>query len=491
MENRRIEIALISDLHYYSETLGNTGRAYELRSGSDQKCLAETKAIIKAAFNEIAQSDCSAVLIAGDVTNDGEEASHLELVKELRELRKHKPVYVITATHDWCSDKNARRYQGNETFHDVKTLSPPEIRELYRNFGASDAISEFETHLGNASYCVKLGAGFRLLALNDDSNGKGKAGYTDEHLKWILEQIEDAKKSGDQIIAMQHHLLFPSISPLINSTQIIGESEKISETLADAGLEFIFVGHSHMQRTSKYVSKNNNTIYQVNLGSLTGYPAPITYFTIEDEKAVIEVKRVESFTYNDKEYSSNFLRKHTAGVLTNLFDSTEKCKAEFIERAAALGIKGRKIKRLFPLFKLIFSLINKSTVGKAGRIINFFTFGLGIDKKALKEAKDKKLKDIVISHFLSVFDGTVVQYSPWDPIFIITHDAASLPRRIISKLPLKSLKKPSVQNTLKEIEVIAEKLVSPPDISNTYAVIELSKDLVKEETINIQEKQSV
>ena len=39
-------LAFIADLHYYSPKLGVTGRAYDLRQGSDQKCLAESGAII-------------------------------------------------------------------------------------------------------------------------------------------------------------------------------------------------------------------------------------------------------------------------------------------------------------------------------------------------------------------------------------------------------------------------------------------------------------
>ena len=51
------KFTFLADLHYYSKTLGTSGRAYELRSGSDQKCLAESGAIIDAAFDHLAQSD--------------------------------------------------------------------------------------------------------------------------------------------------------------------------------------------------------------------------------------------------------------------------------------------------------------------------------------------------------------------------------------------------------------------------------------------------
>ena len=64
--------AFLADIHYYSPKLGTTGRAYELRSGSDQKCLAESGAVVDAAFDILANSDADCVCIAGDLTNNGD-----------------------------------------------------------------------------------------------------------------------------------------------------------------------------------------------------------------------------------------------------------------------------------------------------------------------------------------------------------------------------------------------------------------------------------
>ena len=94
-----MKITFISDTHHYSKTLGTTGEAYELRSGSDQKCLAETGEIIDAAFEQIAKNDTEVVFILGDVSNDGERVSHEEFRKKLYILQKSKPVYIITSTH--------------------------------------------------------------------------------------------------------------------------------------------------------------------------------------------------------------------------------------------------------------------------------------------------------------------------------------------------------------------------------------------------------
>ena len=80
-----LKLTFISDTHHYSKTLGTTGRQYFLRSGSDQKCLAETGEIIDSAFDKIAKSDTDAVMIIGDVTNDGEKISHIEFKEKLED----------------------------------------------------------------------------------------------------------------------------------------------------------------------------------------------------------------------------------------------------------------------------------------------------------------------------------------------------------------------------------------------------------------------
>ena len=96
----------IADTHHFSRTLSDGGEAYAYRSESDQKCLEETGEIIDAAFEKILEDPPAAVMIAGDLSDDGEYICHEEFREKLRELQKHVPVYVITATHDWCCDEN-------------------------------------------------------------------------------------------------------------------------------------------------------------------------------------------------------------------------------------------------------------------------------------------------------------------------------------------------------------------------------------------------
>ena len=332
----------IADTHHFSRTLSDGGEAYAYRSGSDQKCLEETGAIIDAAFEKILEDPPAAVMIAGDLSDDGERICHEEFREKLRELQKHVPVYVITATHDWCCDENPRRFTGGEVTNDVETVPHEELSEFYREFGLDRAISSYKTHLGIYSYVAQIADGVRLLALNDDQNGKGRAGYTPDHMAWVEEQIRKAKEDGQLMIGMEHHLLIAHIHPFITSGHCVGDREEVAAKLADAGLRYMFVGHSHIQRIDTFVSPSGNPITEVNIGSLCGYPAPIVNVTVTDDSRLhIVTEHLESFEGADD--AQEFLKAHAVQMIDLPLKGILVSREEFGKRLDALGANGKKL----------------------------------------------------------------------------------------------------------------------------------------------------
>lgn len=461
-----VKLAIVSDLHHYSKTLGTEGRAYELRSGSDQKALAESGAVIDAAFSMLAGSDVSAVLLVGDLTNDGERASHEEMREKLRLLRESKPVYLITSTHDWCTDGNARRYEGSEVFHDVQTLGMEELRDFYDEFGKENELARYQTATGFYSRCFQVAPGLRLLAVNDDMDGEGgKSGYAETHLAWMKEQLSAAAEAGDKVIAMEHHLMLPHLSPLINNGQSIADGEKAAAFLADAGLRLLFVGHSHMQRTAVFTSPAGNKLTQVNVGALCGYPAPVNYLTVENGKAALRVEYLQGFTLNGEAQDASFFETHTTAVLDNVLEAAAgKDPAELKDRLGAHGIKVKK--NLYPVLRFGAKKLQKLTVGRAGRLVNFITFGKGLNKKAVKALKKEPLLPYVKNLFLCVFDGSdrLNAWDKWNPqAKAVVLDVGKLPGRIVKRLPVKKAKKEKIYKTTGQIETLVQNLVTPDE----------------------------
>lgn len=427
-----LKLTFVADTHYYSKALGTEGRQYELRSGSDQKCLAETGGIIDAAFEKIAESDTDFVLIAGDVSNDGEMVSHLEFREKLYKLSEKKKVYLITATHDWCNDLNPRRYDGDHVYNDVPTMTAKELPEFYKDFGPKDAISSFTTHIGTCSYVVQLNENVRLLALNDDKNENNHAGFTEEHFCWIEEQLAKAKADGCLMIGMEHHLLIPHVSPLITGgSTCVADREYVASRLADAGLRYMFVGHSHIQNTDSFKSARGNIITEVNVGSLVGYPAPIVNVTVRDDMRLsYEVDCLDKFIFNGKEYDAReYLKNHALAIIHRLLDAPDV--DEFGARLTAMQLNGSKLKKLYPHIKPVINFIKNATVSQLYKRLKFMGLAKNIDKRLADKFSDYKVMDFVDQIFLSLFDGGIVTFERTSDYYLFVMSVISIPKKLL------------------------------------------------------------
>lgn len=456
-----MKLTFIADTHYYSKTLGISGKAYEFRSGSDQKCLAETGEIIDAAFHQIAESDTDAVFILGDVTNDGEMVCHNEFREKLYNLKKSKPVYIITATHDWCCDENPRRFEGDKVFHDVEVMKSADLPEFYKDFGPDAAIDKFITKIGTICYTVQLGDTVRVLCLNDDKNENDHAGYTPDCWQWIEKQIKKAKEDNCVLIGMQHHPLMPHVSSLITGGSVCVENrERVASRFADLGLKYMFVGHSHIQATDSFISKKGNTITEVNVGSLCGYPAPIVYVEINENGTLTYfVDHLKSFSLNGKETEAlPFLADHASALINRMFEC--RTKEDFEERLSALNLNGKKFSKYWSIIKPVISKLDTMKTYEAYKLLKLLGFAKGVEKEDAKEFSDKPLKEFVDEVWLSVLDGAMHPKDKSSTYYRLVLSVAAVPSKI----------KKNSKNAKKLIEA-ADYALTGGDINNQSATI--------------------
>ena len=465
MENKITTFAVIADPHYYSEALGNSGKAYERRAGSDQKMLAQSRGTVLAALEKIKNSDAKFLLIAGDLSNDGERCSHEEMREILYEFKKVMPVYVITATHDWCCDGNPRRYDGDNVYHDVDTIGPDELHEFYKDFGLDEALSEFHTHQDKVSYVVRPCDGVTVFCLDDDQNGEGGSGYSDEHFQWIKEQTILAKERGDVVFGMQHHHLhLTEFDRVINGRGSVEYREKLCNKFAEIDFPVMFTGHSHMQHIRKLDSKSGKPFYEVNVASISGYPAPICYVDAYKNGLDVKTEHLEKFTHNGKEYTNDFLKTHAIKLFSDVIDSAATGdKDKFAAVVEAIGVSNEKSGKIWKFAKPALRWLDRLTVKKAARIFNLISFGKAIDKKAAKEIGDVKVKDMIFGAFLSILDGSLVKHEEGSPYYIVFTQALAFPLRLIKKLHIKN---GGLIRTLTHIKNAAPELMTGGPLDN-------------------------
>lgn len=286
---------LLTDTHYFAPELGCTGDEYNNFMQFEQKCFAETSAINKAAFRWLsANDDADTVLIAGDLSFNGEKESHLQFIELLKELKESgKKIYVITAGHDFNMHPFA--------FDETGRLSPEgtkreELFDLYYEFGFSDAIS---VHKQSLSYVAQLCDGVRLLALNNDGDSVNKKTYTASQIEWILKQTEKARQDGQMMFCMNHYPLLPAC-PVFGfiGDAVMPNADSITSLLADEGVHLAFTGHMHNQSIKMKLSDKGNRFWDVCTGSLIGCPAYMRLVEIQDKSRV----KIESVPVPDFEW---------------------------------------------------------------------------------------------------------------------------------------------------------------------------------------------
>ena len=467
------KIAVVSDIHYYSETLGVSGPAFDIRYNGDQRCLRESGAITQAAFDKISSSDCDSVIIAGDMSNDGEKVSHDEFIEKLKVLDEKKPTNVIFATHDWCCDGNARKFVGEFDITGIPTYNPEELRQLYKPYGENRAYSTHINEIGACSYAIKLNDKITFIGLNDDKDGKGRAGYDDDHLKWILDTVREAKSEGRTVILAEHHLVLPTVTTLVTKGMLIGDHEEKAEMLAEAGVDILIVGHSHFQRTQVYTAKNGNKMTQINVGSLTGYPAPILWLTFEDKKCKADVEFLEKFNYNGVELSQDFLRDHLDGLIRKMFEAARDDEKAFIKILSGYGLPDSTCQIIYTLLHPFANRLINLTVGQAAKLINALTFWNGgtIDKYNYEKIYNENLLNKIIDVFMGIFDGLPKSKGVTDPVYVISMNVVDAVPKLLKNTPIKKEKKKNLEDAIEEIKGLVKELLIPSEPDNIHSEI--------------------
>lgn len=446
-----LTVYVLTDTHYFSKKIGTSGKAYDFDNAKSQKLLADSVEVLSTAFDQLAEDkENDIVLISGDVTNNGELESHEEFIEMLRDLKKRgKRVFILTATHDFRQEGKTHAYRGDERI-EIPAATRKMLFDMYREFGPDQAIA---VHRQSMSYIVQLCDGYRLFALNDDTNLNNKSGFSDECFEWISERAKEARKDNQFIIAMTHHpLIAPSpIYEIIGKGNMLGDYDKRIEQLADLGIQFIFTGHTHIQDVSAYQSEKGNVIYDICTGSTIGYPAPIrkASFVPDKNKVFLStdfVRTPESFKKEGKDLHS-ILEEQLIGVIRNLVKTAGEDIDKLANMVEAISIKPKIIYEFGWIIKPIFKLINSLKIGTVAKWTKKET---GLKPADYKDIKDKKVVDLIIELAINLFSGES-KYTPDTPTYKITLGFLSILDSVLRILHIDLKKITKVVSSLVEL----------------------------------------
>lgn len=415
--NAPLKIQFITDTHYYSRKNGTEGKAYKKAESKSQKIIRDSDLVIRAGFDMLCQdTSTDIVVLAGDTTRDGELNSHEEFIEMLRDLKKRgKRVYVITATHDFRDGGVADGYDGDNKITVPAVEDRHDLWDMYYEFGPNEAIA---THPESMSYVVQLAPGYRLFALNDDTNGKPEgergSGFSDDCMEWILEQLKDAQKNDQYVIAMTHH---PMIAPspfyaIIGKGDMQRNHETTREIFADAGLHCMLTGHTHIHDISVITSKKGNKFYDVACGALLGCPPTMRNVTFDPANAKIDVetvmiKDVPGIDTNGKPFDE-YMRTFFFGMIAELIEAAATDIDRLAEMTDAFSIPGEKVKKVGWLIKPVAKWLNKLTFKKVWRLCKKES---GLKKSDIADIADNRVVDFILELVQNLYCGD----SPYSP----------------------------------------------------------------------------
>ncbi len=383
---------LIADPHYFATSLGCSGEEYDDFMHFEQKCFAETESINKSVFEFLKNAhEADTVLIAGDLTFNGEKESHKEFLKLLRELKNSgKRIFVITADHDFKYNGGCFAF-GEKGRYEPEDVKRDELWDMYSEFGFGQAIAEDREHL---SYVAQISDSVRLLGLNADFKKDGQYYFEDSQLEWIDEQAKKAREDGQTMFAMLHYPVLPG-QPLFSIIKpaTIRKNFDFAAFLADRGVHLIFTGHMHNQSINEYVTEKGNRFYDVCTGAIIADPAFIRLVSFKDEKTV-SIKSIPTpdFDFDTKgkdckQYLSDMFDNMIVNVLKDMAYDTPRMMNKF-----HIEDKGMIKKILGVVGKIICSI----KIGTLARMLFI---------KCDKSIRNMKLLDYAAEMVRNIFEG--------------------------------------------------------------------------------------
>lgn len=268
-------IYIASDIHYLSDKLSDQGSAYDkFVTSGDGKLLKYIDEITDTFVYEIQQNKPDVLIVSGDLTSNGEKASHKDLAEKFKTIEKGgTQVYVIPGNHDifniW-----AREFRGDKQYV-TDYVSDKEFSGIYADFGFDEALSRDENSL---SYLAAPNDKLWFLMLDSikykenlsvgipAADGLLKSST----LKWIEECFKMAEEKGANIIPVMHHNILDH-SEVIREGYTLNNSGQTLILFKKYQLNLVFSGHIHVQDISSD-QKPEHPLYDIASGALSVYP---------------------------------------------------------------------------------------------------------------------------------------------------------------------------------------------------------------------------
>lgn len=403
----------LTDLHYYSKK-NFACDPWSLPQPEGQISFRESEEINKKAFEIILNDpDTKTAIITGDLTDNGDEESHKEMLALLTDFtEKGGNPFAFTDSHDypWFGiskyDKNGKRIPNTH-------LPEDNVKRMYFPFGRNKSIKVYESD--SITFCAELFPGLYYIALGYDYTSQDNVHdpkFSDSLISWALETVRELKAKGSTVVCGTH---WPPVAPSpIYKTLAKGNTfvngEEFLKRLADEGVRMFFSGHTHIQKINMLESESGNKIYSIGTSALVGFPPKMRKITIDTEKstAKIETINMEVPELNLPVSLIEYTKNGFLGSIENIPYNMEHDVNAFANTGGGITLPKDLILKHPKIVMFLGKKLNSLTYGKVAKFSKKYN---GLKKKDYEIIKDKLVVPFVFEIVEALYKGNP-PYSP-------------------------------------------------------------------------------
>lgn len=351
-----LKFATVSGISYVSEAnRGNYNEAFLLDAVSNGYQYEQIDGILASAFEslkaKVENEKLKYLLVNGPLTYCGEYSNHAAVAEMLKKLEADTGVNVIVnmGVTDVNSASSSSFASGKREY--VVPATSSQIKTLYADLGYDLAANKYDYYDQNSaglSYSVELDGGYRLIVI-DASYFEFINGYTSvtgrisaNLLKWIKTECTIARHAGQTLIGMCAWSL--AGQDLFGLSDMIADADIFSNTLADAGMHYIFTSGTNKNDIATVISDNGNIIYDVQSAGIVSFPNTYRVSTFNGEKAsfdIVDADEVKNIVSCDgTEYEKPYRETASLKIQYADFDLAKYCATVIKNYVSSVLIPG-------------------------------------------------------------------------------------------------------------------------------------------------------
>ncbi len=340
-ETEELTFATLSDISFVSEeNRGGYNEAFLLDAAANGYQYEQIDSLLDSSFEavkkRIEEQGLKYLLVNGNLTYGGEYTNHIAFAEKLLELEEQTGVNVIVCNGPTDANSATASSFKNGTREYITPATASQFKTIYSELGydiAANRYTAFDQNSAGLSYSVELDGGYRLLVIDatyfEYRNGHNAVSgkISNKLLEWIKTECTIARHAGQTLIGMCSWSL--GGDDITGASDYILNGDKLANTLADAGMHYIFTAGTGKNDISAVISDKGNIIYDVQSAGLVSFPNTFRVSTFKGQVAEFAVADADEVrpivSRKGVEYEQPYRETASLKVQFNNFDLARYC----------------------------------------------------------------------------------------------------------------------------------------------------------------------